>query len=135
MRWSLLLVLAACGRVGFDPVPDALPPNLGQLDPSFGDHGIAHPSTGAQGEAWAIAVRDTGYLINGVSRPSATEAFMDVIALTETGARDPSWPGGGEQLLGPVPSSFGYGVTMRPGGGAYIVGDGNVPGQNDNFVV
>lgn len=138
MRWALLVVLAGCGRVGFDSVgaaSDTLPPNLGQLDPSFGNGGISLPSTGVDGAAWDIGLRGSGYLINGVTRPTTSEVRMDVLALTETGGLDPAWPGGGEQLVGPNVSSFGYGVTMTPDGGAYITGDAGFDGQADNFVI
>jgi hypothetical protein len=69
VRWAFVIALAACGRVGFDPIAGELPPNGdGPPAPHDSGSGSAAPMVDAQPVACAAAIPVTP----GVKKTTST---------------------------------------------------------------
>src|ERR1041385_7966246 len=98
MRRLGLCVVAACGRVGFDPVTinggvDA----TGVLDPTFGTDGFTVVAADASIDGYDITRRGDGYLVVGSHRvgPLGTEDSFALVGFTADGGLDPTFGTGG----------------------------------------
>ena len=121
------VALAACGRVGFDPVTinggvDA----TGVLDPTFGTDGFVVVAAGASIDGYDITRRGDGYLVLGSHRvgPLGADDSFALTGLTADGELDPAFGTGGILDRGSTGQDYGGGLTSL-GDERLIVGAGH----------
>lgn len=145
MRACLLLLVCACGRIGFDlgagnidgdsgtPFVEA----AGQLDATFGSSGLTIVAIGnSDTEPYQVVERTGGgYFTVGVHR-AATSVYIGVFAFTQGGVLDIAYGSNGIADIGPTGNDFGYGALRLADGRTAIVGDGDDKlGDQDNITV
>lgn len=133
---ACVLVLAGCGRVGFDaegPRADATIAGSdpsGELDPGFGAGGYTIVGSGpGEGHAYDVVARPSGgYFTFGHDEASGTVA-ANLIGWTSSGQIDTTF---GSQRYLDTQSSYGYSIARLPDGRLLLGGDGfSGPTQDD----
>ncbi len=132
----IILGLVGCGRLGFDPAPDANPfvAAVGTLDPSFGTSGVSITAPDLQ--LFAVEPSAGGYVAVGVHALPPDDSAIALLRYTAAGQLDPAYGTGGLIDSGPTKDDFGYGAAPLDANRLVIVGDGrDTAGSDDDITV
>lgn len=142
-RVAITLVLAGCGRIGFDSSADATTDSLGVLeatggiDPGFGTGGSTTTSDGQLDVIpYEVLTRPDGYLVVGTHGDLAGSSAIAILGFTKDGFLDTAVGGDGLVDVGPTANDFGYGAARIDDNRVLVVGDGDAnDGRADDLTI